>query len=414
VSQLLYNIGVGYLSAQTSDNKKSYRQALAAFQRAEQVTKNHAVQATSLTGVGTTLLLQGNSDDASLYLHDAVHRDPRNAYAQVYLGNYYYLQGDYPNARAAYQKAISLAPGFAWAHSNLGTVYFYLDSFPVSARAGGLDQEAGSDLIAVGNKQSTTEISVPEGEKVGSHKRIPGDNILKAVVQWRHALMIDPRFALPHQYLGQTYLQYRSDFEGLGHDPVKRDTDIVLKARDADLGYVVSALSHLQSAVRFDPSDASAYSWLGEAYRRIKDWDSAKFAYMKGHSLDPISPWFIDGYAQILALQGKMPQSREWWSKSLSLWNEKSARHRLFGTLVRNAAGKSLDPVQELRNTLTRDAGSLGRNDLLDAVDEVQIWRELPEGHQPKQASEIEALLNTTIETMVKHGDVASKKSIKR
>ena len=105
----------------------------------------------------------------------------------------------------------------------------------------------------------------------------PGDYD-RAIEQYKHALQLDPNYALAWAKLARVYIWQ-------GNTPELSVSDAESKARDA-----------LQRALSIDPNLAVAHRWLGRIYLNFRwDWTAAKSEFERAIALDPNGP--EGGYA---------------------------------------------------------------------------------------------------------------------
>jgi TolB-like protein/tetratricopeptide (TPR) repeat protein len=100
----------------------------------------------------------------------------------------------------------------------------------------------------------------------------PGDYD-RAIEQFKHALQLDPNYALAWAKLARVYIVE-------ANSPELSVADAESKARDA-----------LQRAFSIDPNLAVAHRWLGRIYLNFRwDWTAAKSEFERAIALDPNGP----------------------------------------------------------------------------------------------------------------------------
>jgi TolB-like protein/Flp pilus assembly protein TadD len=100
----------------------------------------------------------------------------------------------------------------------------------------------------------------------------PGDYD-RAIEQFKHALQLDPNYALAWAKLARVYIWQ-------GYSPKFSVSEQESKARDA-----------LQRALSIDPNLAVAHRWLGRIYLNFRwDWTAAKSEFERAIALDPNGP----------------------------------------------------------------------------------------------------------------------------
>ena len=106
-----------------------------------------------------------------------------------------------------------------------------------------------------------------------------------AIEQFKHALQLDPNYALAWAKLARVYIVQ-------ANTPDLSVSDAESKARDA-----------LQRALSIDPQLAVAHRWLGRIYLNFRwDWPAAKRELEQATALDPNGPEGGYAYSDLLIL----------------------------------------------------------------------------------------------------------------
>ena len=116
----------------------------------------------------------------------------------------------------------------------------------------------------------------------------------EAVIQFRNALEIDPRFAAAHYQLGRTYLAlknpdsaYRELNESVTLDPGNADAQLQLAALLLARGQLDQAQSVAQKVLDAQPGNVRAHTILGEKHTLTHDFPKAIQEFQKTVQLEP-------------------------------------------------------------------------------------------------------------------------------
>lgn len=140
-----------------------------------------------------------------------------------------------------------------------------------------------------------------------------GDAYLKdgkyqeAVIEFRNAIQIDPKFAQAHRQLAQTYLSlnngdaaFRELEETVGLDPTNSDTQLSLAQLLIGRRQYEQAQAALDKVLAAEPSNARAHAVLAEKYSSTRDLPNAISELQKAIDLDSSH---IEYYASLGAIE---------------------------------------------------------------------------------------------------------------
>ena len=196
--------------------------------------------------------LQGRTEEALNALRQAVTLRPRNAANHLALGNAHLRAGRFKDAIDAYVRGLEIQPDNVWLKSNLALGY----------------DLSGEPRKAIAVYESVTD---PDATMLSNLSTLYFDEqrYQEAVDLLKRALVMEPRSAVKHGNLGDTYRQlgrmkeaeveYRTAVD-LTADQLKvDDKDAMVLARhavfDAKLGDSNEALQHIRRAADLSPDD---------------------------------------------------------------------------------------------------------------------------------------------------------------
>jgi TolB-like protein/Tfp pilus assembly protein PilF len=194
------------------------------------------------------------------------------AYEWYAVGRHYWDQrtiDDYKRAIESFQKSLALDAGFAPAHAALSDVYMIL------GEQGGLPQkEARARAIAAIEKALALDENLAEAHASLGHWKFYYDwNWPDAERSFRHAIELNPSYAVAHQMYGRSLGFVRRYDDALRELQRARELDplsIPVRAYTSQV-YIFSrqyarAAEELRSAVELDPNHALVRHNLGELY----------------------------------------------------------------------------------------------------------------------------------------------------
>jgi tetratricopeptide (TPR) repeat protein len=225
---------------------EKYEEALTAFQKAIEQNPSDLV---SWNGLGNAYYKLGRNDDALYAFLKDVELNPQHAHSWCSLGDVYANEGQLDDALAAYQKALEIDRRTINSWIGLGDVY-----------------------------------------------RMQGSNE-NAILAYQTAIEIDPKSAQAWNELGNLYYNSGANNEGvLAYcKAIELDPDNEQSYNNLALIYIqkgdyAKAIPLLQKEIELlDDAADKALLWnqLGDAYRKLDDYDSAVAAYRKADELDP-------------------------------------------------------------------------------------------------------------------------------
>lgn len=222
----------------------------------------------------------GRPDEAERHFLDAIEADPFFLGAYNNLALLYQDRGEISRAIELYGRALEKAPENAVVLNNLGSLYFATGDV-VEARS--LWEEAVRlDTSYASPRNNLAGIALTEGR----------DDDAEALL--REALEIDPSYgdarinlALAAQGRGEI-ARAREELRRALEDPRAEATAAVtLAALELAEGNDLAAVNLAERAVTLRPSDADAWTLLGEAYRRLGRPRDARRAWSKALELRP-------------------------------------------------------------------------------------------------------------------------------
>src|SRR6185437_1012989 len=182
----------------------------------------------------------------------------------------------------------------------------------------------------------------------------------EAIIEYRNAIQIDPKFGDAHFGLARTFLQqgnwnqaYQELSRTIEFDPTNwkaqvalgnlmlaagqklearnsaqkvlqsnpgdAEAQILLANSDAALGLLPKAIAEAQDAVRMDPKRVASYSFLAELQERNKDISSAQENYEKAVSMDPKSVSAILTLGKFYVRQNRPADAQKEFQSAIAL-----------------------------------------------------------------------------------------------
>jgi len=215
---------------------------------------------------------QGRTEEARNELQQAVKLRPKNAANHVSLGNSHFYAGRYADAIQTYIRGLEIQPDNVWLKTNLAAAYSY-NGEPRKAIA---VYESVSDLDAT----MLSNLSLLYFDEGRYHEA--ADLLKRALVQ-------EPRSAVKHGNLGDTYRQlglakeaadeYRRAAELTAEQLRVDDKNAMALARlavfEAKLGEPAQATRHIRRAVELAPDDNAVLYKRAVVHALLKQRDDA-------------------------------------------------------------------------------------------------------------------------------------------
>ncbi|MFO7692393.1 MAG: tetratricopeptide repeat protein, partial [Vicinamibacterales bacterium] len=196
--------------------------------------------------------LQGRTEEAKNALQQAIQLRPRNAANYLALGNAHLRAGRFTEAVDTYARGLAIQPDNVWLKSNLAVAYDY----------------SGEPRKAIAVYESVADLDATMLSNL-STLYFNDERYHEAAELLRKALVLEPRSAVKHGNLGDTYHrlglakeaaeEYRTA-SGLAREQLRvDDRNAVVLARlavfEAKLGQSVQALQDVRRAVALLPDD---------------------------------------------------------------------------------------------------------------------------------------------------------------
>ncbi|MBW2020866.1 MAG: tetratricopeptide repeat protein [Deltaproteobacteria bacterium] len=214
--------------------------------------------------LGEGYLGEGNATAALKELLKAEKLYEKDAFLQNDLGLAYFAKKEFDLAIAHFKKALAIKPDYPEALNNMGTVYLRLKQWDDAIEC---FNRAHANLLYTTPHFALSNL----GEAYRGKK-----DYRRAIVFYKKALEINPRFPEAHRGLGLTYIA---------------------------TGNYKGAVSSLEKAVQYAPYLAPAYYDLGRARARQYDTEKAISAFKKVVELVPETPLAKQALAEIRKLQ---------------------------------------------------------------------------------------------------------------
>lgn len=255
-------------------------EAICAYQRAAALAPEQIAPWNNLGKLQSRL---GRHLEALESFQKAVERNPADAIGWNGLGDACFQLDRLEDAAASYRKAIELTPAFASPWNGLGNVH---------ASAGELDQAAAAyrKAIEIDRRAAGAWIGLGRVFKMQEERE-------KAIAVFQMATRIQPRASQAWNELGHLYfetgacdqaiLAYRRVIE-LDHSSARSFSS--LAAVYVQQEQHAEALFLYQKALELvhEPGEqALLWNQVGDAYRRMNDYDNAIAAYRRADELDP-------------------------------------------------------------------------------------------------------------------------------
>ena len=160
----------------------------------------------------------------------------------------------------------------------------------------------------------------------------------EAIIQFRNAVQIDPKFAAAHYQLARAYLAagnpaaaFREFNQTAGLDPGNLDAKLNLAKLLIDNRQYQEGQTIAQTVVQADPKNAEAHAILGKKYLLMHDLPNALAELRKAVELDPQR---VEGYAAVGSVylaEGKPDEAEAAYQKALTIKPNSVQAHMALG-----------------------------------------------------------------------------------
>ena len=196
----------------------------------------------------------------------------------------------------------------------------------------------------------------------GGEKYLQVGKYREAVIEFRNALQIDPRFAEAHYQLGRAYLElkdpksaYRELNSAVALDPNHRDAQLELAAMFVAVRQYQQAQTILEKVLGADPKNIRAHMILAEKYTATRELPKA-IAELK--TLNELDPHRVEGYGALGAVYlaaGQVPEAEAAYQKAIDE-NPRAVQARVAMAEFYLSRGKPGDAGAALRAGCDLDA----------------------------------------------------------
>lgn len=138
----------------------------------------------------------------------------------------------------------------------------------------------------------------------------------EAVIQFRNALEIDPRFAKAHHQLAGVYIKlkapqqaYRELSTAVELDPKNADAQLQFATLLLGIHKYEEAQQAAEKVIAADPGNATAHAVLGEKYASLQAWPLAIREFQTAIDLDPTQVEIYAHLAQAYVSSGRTPEA---------------------------------------------------------------------------------------------------------
>jgi tetratricopeptide (TPR) repeat protein len=268
--------------------------------------------AIGLRQLGNLSLSQGQYEQATRYLDEAVKQAPEDFGLQVEAAVAWFRRGDVNKAKAQINAVLAKEPNNARAHNVLGRIYLFEGNPSASirelnaavAQQGDFETAYFLGIAYLKAKKITdaaelfSRLQASTGDSAALHVLFGRAYIVThfpepAVAEFRKAIELDPKYPRAHSLLGYAYLEHLNEQgyplaqamfrQELKIQPNDYLTLVLLGLTDVSLRNYAAAETVLLHAARVRPDGAAPYLYLGEAYtatQRIKEAVNALQKYV--------------------------------------------------------------------------------------------------------------------------------------
>jgi eukaryotic-like serine/threonine-protein kinase len=149
----------------------------------------------------------------------------------------------------------------------------------------------------------------------------------------KRALQSDPKYALAHSALGETYLQQfevsrdpakmeqalESGKQGVDLSPSLPETNIAMGRIQLGVGRYEEAKTSFERAITLDGRNTEGYQGLANAYSKLKDFNKAEATYQKAISLRPGDWSSYKQFGLYYATRGEYAKAVDQFNKVIDL-----------------------------------------------------------------------------------------------
>jgi len=241
-------------------------------------------------------------------------------------GQLEYARGRYREALAAYERAEHALPADGEALKKL--LGEALDDL-----AGKLiwPQDTGTAVYSPEAERILPRVVEWLPEKQGAWYRLGvilalAGNYEQALAAYQRAIALDPKYASPHNGMGNVYADLGRYDEALAAyqraialDPKYASPHNGMGNVYADLGRYDEALAAYQRAIALDPKYASPHNGVGNVYYRLGRYDEALAAYQRAIALDPKDAIPHNNLANVLVKLGRFNEAQHEYQERVRL-----------------------------------------------------------------------------------------------
>ena len=292
----------------------SARASLAASNVAQADLSYRHTVALGLRQLGNLALSQGQYEQATRYLDEAVKQSPHDSGLQVEDAIAWFRRNEVAKAKAQINAVLAKEPDNARAHNVLGRIYLFEGNPRASieqlhaAIARQADFETiyflGIAYLKAKKLSDTaelfTKLQANTGDSAALHVLYGRAYIVThfpepAVAEFRKAVELDPKYPRAHSLLGYAYLDHLNEqgyplAQAMFEQELKIQPDdyltlVLLGLTNVSLRKYAAAETVLLHAARVRPDGAAPYLYLGEAYTSTQRTREAVKALQKYVSL---------------------------------------------------------------------------------------------------------------------------------
>jgi tetratricopeptide (TPR) repeat protein len=254
------------------------RQAIQAYRRAQALAPE---QISPWNNLGKLHFKLEEYEDAVEAFQKAVEQNPSDRVSWGGLGDSYYRVGRHDDAIFAFRKALELGPTDHHCWSRLGDVY---------AQEGQLDEA----FIAYQKALEFNRGSASSWLGLGDVYRLQGSDE-NALLAYRTAIEIDPTNARPWDEMGNIHYNAGAFEEAIQAYEKAIELDLAIGNAYDRLASIyfqnenyAKAIPLLKKGIEIEPDPLKAapmWNHLGDAYRKLEDYDNAMESYRKADEL---------------------------------------------------------------------------------------------------------------------------------